>query len=54
MRSSGQKYRAATMPQAIKLKAMLKKKASCDCMKILLLRFQPLRAAVGKIRLLVD
>src|SRR2546426_11322400 len=30
-RSSGQMYRAATIPHAIKLNAMLTKKASCVC-----------------------
>src|SRR5499427_7863821 len=46
-RSSGQIYRAATIPHAIKLNAMLPKNQSCDTMNISFLEFQPLTAAGG-------
>src|SRR5262250_700294 len=46
-RSSGQMYRAVTIPQAMKLNAMLPKNQSCDTMNISFLEFQPLAAAGG-------
>src|SRR5215469_12449689 len=44
-RSSGQIYRVVTIPQAIKLNAMLTKNQSCDMMNISFFEFQPLTAA---------
>src|SRR5262249_31598000 len=46
-RSSGQMYRAVTIPQAMKLNAMVPKNQSCDMMNISFLEFQPLTAAGG-------
>src|SRR5262252_6895528 len=52
-RSSGQIYRAVTIPQAMKLNAMLTKNQSCVTMNISSLEFQPLTAAGGGDRCVV-
>jgi len=53
-RNSGQIYRVATIPQAMKLNAILTKKQSCDSMNSSLLKFQPLIAGGRRSGLLVD
>jgi hypothetical protein len=53
MRSSGQLYRAVTIPQVMKLNAMLAKNQSCDTMNISFLEFQPLATAGGGDRYVV-
>src|ERR1700757_216652 len=52
-RSSGQMYRAVTIPQAMKLNAMLPKNQSCDTMNTSFLEFQPLTTAGGGDRCVV-
>lgn len=44
-RSYGQMYRVVTTPHTMKLKAILTKKSSRDCMTVLLLELQRLSAA---------
>src|SRR5262245_8484217 len=53
-RTSGQMYRAVTIPQAMKLNAMLPKNQSCDMINISFLEFQPLTAAGGGDRCVAD
>src|SRR5579864_3049733 len=48
--SFGQMYWAVTIPQAMKLNAMLPKNQSCGTMNISFLEFQPLTAAGGRDR----
>src|ERR1700730_16774584 len=47
-RSSGQMYREVTIPQEMRLNAMLTKKQICGCIKVLLLEFQRSSAADGR------